>query len=162
MQNIVCLDSQIVIWGIKNQSSSGQVVMIERTREFLDQLDEKGIQVLIPTIVIAEILIPEPLDNQIKILNIITEHFIVGDLTIPIAQKFAQLFSENKDLRDLLKEQENLRKDKMKFDHIIIATALHYGASCIYSYDPHLKSFANNKIEIREIPEIHKQSTLFS
>ena len=161
MQNIVCLDSQIVIWGIKNQSSPEQVAMIEKTREFLDQLAEKGIQILMPTIVIAEILIPEPLDNQISILNIITKNFIIGDLTIPIAQKFARLFSANKNLQDLLKEQENLRKDKMKFDHIIVATALHYGASCIYSYDLHLKSFANNKIEVREIPEISKQNTLF-
>jgi predicted nucleic acid-binding protein len=161
MQNLVCLDSHILVWGIKNQSEPSQKPMIEKARDFLEMLDEKKIQVLIPTVVIAEILIPEPIENQIKILNILTKNFVIGDLNVAIAQKFAQLFASNKDLNTLLKEQEKLRKDKMKFDQVIVATALQYGANCIYSYDKHVKSFAKDKIEVNELPDIFKQKKLF-
>lgn len=160
MQNLICLDSQILIWGIKNQSTPEQISMIENARNFLDSLDSNKIQVLIPTIVIAEILMPEPLENQIKILNTIIKSFIIGDLNVEIAHKYAQIYQSNHDIIELIKTQETIRKDKMKFDHIIVSTALHYKAKCIYSYDKHVKSFAKDKIEVRELPTYYKQTSL--
>ena len=53
---IVCIDSNIVIWGIKQQESES---MIERALGFFEWCDKEKHAVMIPSIVIAEILAPE-------------------------------------------------------------------------------------------------------
>jgi predicted nucleic acid-binding protein len=160
--NLICIDSHVVIWGIKKQSSPSQKNMISKTESFIEHLDESKKSVLIPSIVVAEILTPEPLEKQAEILSIISKYFIIGDFNRTVAAKYAEILQPHlKDFREYRKENE-IRNDKMKFDIGIIATALVYNASCIYSYDKDLKTFASGLIDVNEIPAIARQSELFT
>ena len=49
---------------------------------------------------------------------------------------------------------EDIRKEKMKLDHLIIANALAHNATCIYSHDTGLKKWANGIIDVKELPDL--------
>ena len=78
------------------------------------------------------------------------------------AKLFAELFNENIEHDKQLRIENEIRKDKMKLDYMIVASAIEHNASCIYSNDrKHLERFAKNKIKILDIPSIPEQTELF-
>jgi predicted nucleic acid-binding protein len=156
----VCIDSNIIVWGLKKTSSDSQVHMIERAESFFEYLDKNKFDVIIPSIVITEILMPEPLDTHSKYLEIFKNKFIIGNFDARVASKCAELMHNKYSDFQHFRKENNIRKDKMKFDFAIVATAIEYGASCIYSHDPHLKSFAENLINVIEMPIFPKQLTI--
>ena len=158
--DLVCIDSHILIWGIKKQSSPSQKHMIQKTEAFIEHLDETKTSVLIPSIVIAEILTPEPADKQLEILNILSQYFVIGDFNILVAKKYAEILNPRLSEFKQYRKENEIRNDKMKFDIGIIATALVNNAKCIYSYDDNLKTFAKGLIDTFEIPAIPKQASL--
>ena len=162
MDRLVCFDSNVVIWGIKKKASIGQEYMIEKTEKFISHLDKSSTQILIPSVVLAEILSTESKENQKKFLKIISSNFIVGDFNQLTAKLFAELFNENIEHDKQLRIENEIRKDKMKLDYMIVASAIEHNASCIYSNDrKHLERFAKNKIKILDIPSIPEQTELF-
>ena len=162
MDRLVCFDSNVVIWGIKKTSTEGQEDMILKTEKFISHLDKSSTQILIPSVVLAEILSTESKENQNKFLKIISSHFIIGDFNKLTAKIFAELFNENIEFDKQLRTENEIRKDKMKLDYMIVASAIEHNASCIYSNDrKHLERFAKNKIKILDIPSIPEQTELF-
>jgi len=65
---VVCLDSQILVWGIKQQATAGQEDMIPRAKAFLKWLDDNDKKVIIPAPIITEILMPVPIEDYDKLL----------------------------------------------------------------------------------------------
>jgi predicted nucleic acid-binding protein len=161
MINKVCIDTHIAVWGIKNQAEPDQIEMIKKARGFFDDLDQKNIQVIIPTVVVAELLVQESFEKQVVFLDVIQKNFIVGILDLQVAMEYARIVGKRHATIDKIMESFSVRKDKMKFDHIIVATALLYGASCIYSYDDGVKKFAEGLIEVKEMPDLYTQNLLF-
>lgn len=156
---IYCLDSSIIIWGIKKQASPGQEEMIARAESFFAKADEYNDDILIPTIVLAEILVPEITMVKARYLEILSKSFVIADFDTRAALKYAEIMygrvSEIKDLGD----SNNIPRQKMKADHMIIATAIVNNANCIYSTDPGLRTFAKGYIDIRELPPVRTQGT---
>ena len=150
---IVCIDSQIIIWGIKQQSSNEQKDMIEKATAFFSWLDANGHEAIIPTVVVAEILAPEPIDIRIKYSEILNKNFRVVNFDNICAYKYAQILNGKFEEVKQLVADNNLSRQKMKLDHLIIASALANNASCIYSYDKGLKTFAKGLIDVREFPQ---------
>lgn len=160
----ICIDSQPFIWGIKKQATDGQEEMIARAEQFFNWVDANGHTIILPTIVIAEVLAREPLEVHAHYMEIIQKNFIVASVDGIVALKYAQILNNRIEELKELANQEKIRRDKMKFDHLIIACALINNASCIYSYDVGLKKFANNLIDVREFPPLVlkvKQTDLF-
>ncbi len=120
MSKIVCIDSHIVIWGIKNQSEPSQDAMRERAKIFLEQLDQNKIQVLIPTIVIAETLIKELEQKHPVFMKVFSENFIIGDFNMGVAEVYARIMRKRLERHKI--------SEKIKFDMAIAATAIFYGA----------------------------------
>lgn len=159
---IVCIDSQICVWGIKGKSSPDQEHMIPKAERFFHYLDENKIEVLIPTIVLAEILMPEPKEIHPEYMEVISKHFIIAPFDERSAMKYAEILNVRlEEAKDYAKDNA-IRREKMKMDHAIVATAIIHGCSCIYSHDKGLASFAKDLIEVREIPPIPTQTNLFS
>jgi predicted nucleic acid-binding protein len=162
MNRLVCFDSIVVIWGIKKKSTEGQEDMIIKTEKFISHLDKSSTQILIPSVVLAEILSTESKENQNKFLKIISSNFIIGDFNKLTAKIFAELFNENIEFDKKIRTENEIRKDKMKLDYMIVASAIEHNASCIYSNDKkHLERFAKDKIKILDIPSIPEQTVLF-
>lgn len=163
---IYCIDSNIFIWGIKRAPSQGQESMIARAEYLFQWMDENKHQVMIPTIVLAEVLAPEPLEKYPVLMEKISKNFMVVDFDARAASRYGQLFMNRLDEVKKVAKENEIEKQKMKIDHLIISCALVHGASCIYSNDIGLKAFGNNFIEVRDLPfpppPPARQSNLFT
>lgn len=151
---IYCIDSNIVIWGIKKQSSAGQEEMIARAEQIFAKADELQDYIVIPTIVLSEILAPELPHIRAKYIDVFRKHFIVAPFDERAALKYAEIMHERfEEVKNLAVATNNPRQ-KTKVDHMIIATAIVYNANAIYSTDGGLKSFASGLIDVRDLPPI--------
>lgn len=159
----VCLDTHILIWSIKEQSSPGQEYMIPRAKKFLEYLESEKYIVLIPAIVVAELLMRVPPELHATVTNLLDRSFVIPPFDLQSSTYFARIW-QDKQKQGIIKElQQNYQaqRDEIKADCMIVAIALSRGAECIYSYDKKLRIFANGHIEVEEIPIIPNQPSLF-
>jgi predicted nucleic acid-binding protein len=167
---IYCIDSNIIIWGIKKQASKGQEEMIARAEQIFAKADELEDYILIPTVALSEILAPELPHIRAKYLEIFKKSFIVAPFDERAALKYAEIMHERfEEVKDLA-ASTNTPRQKTKVDHMIIATALVHGATAIYSTDEGLRKFAKGLIDVRDVPPLKQviqvqsihQNTLFA
>jgi predicted nucleic acid-binding protein len=151
---IYCVDSNIIIWGIKKQSSKGQEEMIERAEIFFRKVDEYKDFIIIPSIVLAEILAPEPAAYRAKYLEIINNSFIIANFDTRAALKYAEIMNGRFEEVKQIASEADIPRQKMKADHMVISIAIVNGANCIYSTDNGLKTFAKGYIDVQELPHI--------
>ncbi len=154
---IYCIDSQIFIWGIKKQCTEGQENMIERALHFFKKADEDGHHILIPTVVIAEILAPEPKETYPEYMKVITENFMIGEFNTLCAVRYANLLHNKfNDLKQFAHDN-GIRREKMKTDFMVVATALAYNANVIFSNDKEVISYSKGLIPANNLPKISDQ-----
>lgn len=157
---IFCIDSNVIIWGIKRQASAGQEEMILRADNFFNWVDEQSHDIIIPTVVISEILAPEPPEIRSRYLKILSDSFIIAPFDTRAATKYAELLHNKFDDIKKLMDESGTSRQKMKIDHQIIAIALVNNASCIYSTDNGLKSFASGIIDVRDLSPAYTTTQL--
>lgn len=151
---IYCIDSNIIIWGIKRQATKGQEEMIDRAVQFFSKADEFEDIILIPTIVLAEVLAPEPPQVRAHYLEILSKNFVLPTFNQMAALKYSEiLYNRFEDVRNIANETNSV-KQRVKADHMIIATAIVNNANAIYTTDKGLKAFADGYIDVRDLPPI--------
>lgn len=159
---IYCVDSQILIWGIKKQCTEGQENKIEKAMHFFKKVDEEQHQILIPTIVIAEILAPEPREKHSMYMEVINDNFMIGEFNTMCAIRYAHILHDKFDDLKKFAHDNGIRREKMKADFMVLATALAYGADTLYTNDKGLTKFANPYIHVSDLPNLPpKQTELF-
>jgi len=159
---ICCIDSNTFIWGIKKKADPGQEHMIERAEYLFEWIDTNKYTIMIPTVVLAEVLAPEPLEKYPVIMEAISRNCMIADFDIRAASKYGVLFMSKIEEVKKLAKKHKIDSQKMKIDHLIIACALVHNAGCIYSTDAGLKAFGQTHIDIRDLPLMPaKQQDLF-
>lgn len=151
---MICLDSHFLIWGIKQQATSGQEDMVGKTLKFFEWLEEEGESVIIPAPIITELLVRVPADKHAEFLTVIQETFQVVPFDTAAAVLCAKMWAEKKDNQELKKyrEENSITREEMKYDFQIVSVAVTRGCKAIYSYDKPLAKFADGYIDVRQIP----------
>jgi hypothetical protein len=167
MKRVICIDSNIFIWGIRGVSAPGQEDMIKRAKNFISWVESKNLNILLPAPMMAEVLSPVPVNNHTQILSLLGSRFLVTPFDAPAASKCAELLYKSFTQPDLIKYRLDnaVPKQKMKYDCMIVATCIVKRVDCLYSNDADLKKFADNQIDVQPLPdlkEIGKQVSLFS
>ncbi len=159
--SIICLDTQIVIWGVKKQATPDQSEMILRAEYLLEKFQSNGTKILVPAIVVAEILAGIDERKHDQFTQSMNKFFIVPPFDTQAAQHFAKMWMANKALRNKL-STKGITRSEMKADCLIVATAVARGCSCVYSHDDQLGKFAHGHIDVKELPTVPaKQVELF-
>lgn len=151
---ICCIDANTFIWGIKKQCTPGQEEMMQRAEHLFNWMDENKYSVMMPTIVVAEILSPEPLEKHPVFMERIMKTFMVPQFDIRAASMYATMFRNKVEEIKKLAKENNIDTQKMKTDHLIIACAVVNGANCIYSNDNGIKIFGQKYIEVKDLPPL--------
>lgn len=151
----VCLDTHVVIWGIKGEAPEGRQNMVARAKSFIMHLDEEGADVIIPAVVVAECLAKVPPDRIAPAVEVLTSSFRIVPFDLIAAEKYAFI---SQTLRG--DERGETSHEKMKTNIMIIAISIAHGVDVIYSHDPHLKQIANGIIAVHEVPEILRQGNI--
>lgn len=162
----VCLDAHVLIWGLQGNASSQRQEMIPKAKNFLKYLSENNIIILIPSAVLAELLMYVPPEEHERFI----QKFSISYQICPFGKKEAIYFGKiwyaknnDKTIEEVKEDLKNLgisAKSKIKFDILIIATALAHKADKIISHDDDVKKLAEGFIKVEEIPDIPTQEKL--
>lgn len=159
----VCVDTHILIWAIKEQASPGQEDLVPKAKRFLRYLESEKLIVLIPSIVVAELLMRVPPDLHPMVTNLLDKSFVIPSFDLQASTHFARIWQDrqNEGVIEELQLNYQAKREELKADCMIVAIAIANGAECIYSHDNKLKIFAEAHIQVIEIPNIPEQQTLF-
>lgn len=149
MSDIFCFDTQIIIWGIKNEATEGQEENIDKAKSLLKKCQEENIRIIIPSIVLAEAIVPLSSARSVEFTNRISKITRIYPFDTGAAIKFSQIW---KKCLHLAKEKDDFNRTKMKADTMILAIALANKADCLYTEDKGLSNIAGDFIQVRKLP----------
>jgi predicted nucleic acid-binding protein len=148
---LVCFDTNILIWGVREKSTAGQEHMIALAKEYIRGLSEIKARILLPTTVVAEYLIPCDDDSRQKQLAILEDH-IIAPFDVPAATLAAAIQSR-RDLIDRIRKDHIASRIAIKADCQIIAIAKTVGSDMIVSHDEALRKLAKDYITAVDLEE---------
>ncbi len=153
----VCLDNNILIWGIRGISTPGQEGMISRTQALFEDLDASDAHIMVPAVVVSEFLTGLPKAQHQSLLEVLNRRFELPPFDVRTAAVAAGLWRDaaerNPQFREELKEAfPGTQKVKIKADIMILATALVRKADILYTHDGPLRTIADGLIEVRDLP----------
>lgn len=155
----VCIDTHILIWGVRKHATPGQEPMIQRAEMFLEYLEKSNARVLVPSIAIGEFLVGVPEERQPVVLEALQDRFRIVDFDPVAAALAAKLWQTRK---QLLTASIGSTRDVIKADFQILATAITRKASVLYSHDEELLNMRQNLIAVSKMPEgLAKDRDLF-
>ncbi len=75
--SLVCFDTQIVIWGVKQEATPGQDVMIQKAKALIARCDADKVSVMLPSLVVAELLMAVDTTLHNDFIAFVNARFIV-------------------------------------------------------------------------------------
>ena len=164
MSKVVCLDSQVIIWGIKRQAEHDQSDMIAIATDFIKHLSDEEYEVIVPSPVLSELMVRMPLDKHAAFVDYMQSNFMIAPFDALAAVKCAEMMAAYRSDEELkqYREENKITNATIKYDYQIAAIACVGNCECIYSYDKGLKNFASGHIEVRQIPRsLGSQASIF-
>lgn len=154
---LVCLDNNILIWGIRKKATTGQEDHIRRAAALFKELDESSAQIMVPTPVLSEFLTFIPEQQQDVIVASFSRHFQLTPFDVHAAATAAKIWrslaAENVTWKDAVKaEVEGLIHARIKYDIQILAIAISRRAEVLYTHDKGLMKLAEGRIEVKTLP----------
>ena len=151
----VCLDNNILIWGVRRKASEGQEDRIDRASVLFDELDETGARIIVPAPALAEFLTHSPVHRHAEITASLERHFQLtpfdGYAAALAATLWRELAEQSPAWRDELRtEVPGLTHARIKYDIQILATAMARHADILYTHDKGLAKLAQGRIEVRK------------
>ncbi len=163
----VCLDNNILIWGVRSKASKGQEDCINRAVSLFGELDEMGARIIIPTPVLAEFLTYSPVHRHAEITASLERHFQLtpfdGYAATVAARLWRELAEKPRTWHDELHaEVPGITRARIKYDIQILATAMARHTDILYTHDKGLTKLAKGRIDVRQLPSLPpKQEDLF-
>lgn len=155
---VVCLDTQIVQWGVlRRASDQGQQHLVDRSTALLELIEKNNDSVILPSIVVGELLVPVPLEEQGEVLKRLRNEWIVVDYDSFAALQFARMRHGRptaETLKELQKTDPSATRNELIADTMIAATALAHRATRVYTNDRRFRNSAGNYIEITLLDEV--------
>jgi len=159
---VVCLDTNILIWGFKKEASIGQESMILKAEHLIRSLTESKTDIIIPSLVLAELLMAVEEENYGDFLSNMNKQFMIVPFDTRAAFHYGKIWKQWKEqtTQSNQKKSDKPTRTKMKTDFMIVATAISRKAECIYSKDSDIINFSEGRIEVKDLPPIHQQGSL--
>ncbi len=155
---MVCLDTHVIIWGIKEEATQGQEKMVQRAKSYIRHQEEQGVDLMVPAPVVAEAMIKGDVDQLQAIRTIIERSFFIAAFDSPAAFIAAELERGRSVAR--LREEGRVPRNHIRIDAHIAAIAIVQKAEVIISHDPHMRTIAQDRIQVIELPDIPEQGSL--
>lgn len=154
--SIVCFDTHVLIWGIKEDAEEDQKAKIEEAKYLIQKMQDDDHQVIIPSIALAEFLCGIDPSRRPELINTIYSHFRVIPFDTAAAAIYANMWHQlGKEKRVQIRDEEKITRSVLKADMMIVATALSRDAWCIYSEDGGIKNVSEAiRFEVRDLPAL--------
>jgi predicted nucleic acid-binding protein len=159
VNEIVCIDTQILIWGFKKQANPTQQDKIDKATTFVKQLSDLKLHILIPVIVLGELLVPIERSQHGAFIQKMKTDFMIAPYDTRAASIAADLWKNYRNELsniDVVDNAESLRVH-IKSDCMVVAIAIANSVNKIYSEDPHISHLCNGKLICEKMPLIPQQ-----
>lgn len=156
--SLVCLDTQILSFGLLKKKPRGNEHLVHAAEDFIDWLDKRGDRILLPTVVLAELLVAVPADEARDVLQLIRKQWQIASFDPPAAVKFAELRRNTLARADLRRmanpDTPGATREALKADLMIIATAVTHKAEVLYTHNDHVISLAQGAINAFKFTDV--------
>lgn len=150
MSKIVGIDAMILVYAGKVPSNDAPLPDLAiRARRLLDRLATDEATVVLPTVAIAELLVPVPKAESGLLIRELSDQFFCRNFDLPAAAIAADLWSLHKKLP---KDQRYSNRHVLKADAMIIACAKAAGATVFYSNDKDCRKLAGLVMDAEGLP----------
>ncbi len=150
---LVCFDTNVLIWGIKNEAHPSQQDMIEKANALILQCHERKDTVLIPAIVVAEMLCNAPHEMHGNFYRILSNSFVIAPYDARAALVHARIWQEREALRMEFRNQQ-ISRQAIKADFQIAAIAIANSCNTLYTEDGPLYRIVERYLDVKKISDI--------
>ncbi len=147
-----CVDTHILIWAVQGRTSPGQEAMVGLVQQLLGQAERPPIA---PAIAVHEMLIGGGEPERARWAVLVEELFQVQPFDLSAAVEAATIEAA---WRQRLRRapvdpapDAVIRRERLRADVQIIATAVASGAPYLLSHDPHVTRLAEGFIDVRRL-----------
>jgi predicted nucleic acid-binding protein len=134
----------VLIWGLRLHSDKKDdprlAEMLRKTSILFAQLEKTKPTIIVPSIVVAEVLVKVEPSKQAQFLTELADRFICPPFSVNASILAAQLWRKH---RSLAKEEQIARRS-LKVDVLIVASAKMAGATAFYSDEEKLRKLAES------------------
>ncbi len=151
MPGLVCLDTNISGWVFRDDAPPEDPIMrqnYEQSHRLVKVLQRSGYQIMLPSVVFAELLCVFPPDVQnAKYAELMSLNIHVTNFDVATAMQLSRIlyrryYDQGRSYRDFTTKQH------MKYDSMILAMAIEHGAECFYTTDHDFHNYDIEDIEI--------------
>jgi hypothetical protein len=136
--------------------------MVPKAKRFFEHLVRNRTKILFPAICWGEFLIKVPEDRYQTLEELARKFLIIAPFDLRAVTIYSRLSRENKAIMDAIRAEPDKPRVGVKFDAMVVATALANNVSCIYSEDRHLSILANGRVQVSPIPDVHLETDQLS
>ncbi len=138
-----------LVWGIRKK---GQADKVEHAKYLFAQLEEEEAQIIIPSVVIAEFVIPfKTRKEREDVIARMRNRFLIAPFDARDAALAAELWLAGKSGRQMKKDNARVC---LRADSLIIASARNHGARVFYTDDEDCFNMAKTVMEAKKLPTI--------
>jgi len=147
MQRTVCLDTNIVLWGILGEGKAQDGFKQDCAQYLIQMLENEKVRVVIPTLVLSEATARMEEDDKHEFIKRLCEQVEI----IPYCTKSALEYSTIRRIGMKRKNKDFTRKEII-VDSMIVSCCKANGVHQLYTDDSNLKSLASQFMEAPDLP----------
>lgn len=148
MAQIVCLDTNIVIWGILGEGKAEDELKRKKAVYLLEILQQQSDRVLLPAIVLAEVVAKVPPPNREEVVAKLS----LACEIVPFDAGSALEFSTVRNVGMKKKSREFPRKE-ISLDSLIVAICRRQNVQVLYTDDDKLGKIAASFMRVEGLPQ---------
>lgn len=155
----VCVDSNFLVWAIKERASAGQEYLIPIAKKVVEYLDQNKIEIVVPSLVVAELLSDiEDDDTRDLLADVISNNFRVIQYDVLCAKEFASLrVKMDKGVMKEHRVSNNIHQSRLKADYNICASAIATNCDAIITNNKKdFLKYSDGKIPIYTLEDMEK------
>lgn len=149
---IVTLDTNVLIWGVKQAATDGQENKIREAQALLVKLAADQHTIALTTMAVAEYLAAFAMRDRLRQRKIIIERFPILPFDQNAMDVAADLLYDKTRLKDA--QGAGGTRQCVKADLAIVATAIAHNVSTIYSEDTGMAAIAQGKIPVFDLSRV--------
>ena len=138
---LVCFDTNFAIWAIRQDATSGQEQYMKYAQYVVQQCEENGDDILLPSVVLGEMLGGLPEEMHQGFARSVEQQLSVVPYDVRAAVMFARMWKKRR-------SNTEFSRSEAKPDYMIAAIAVTASCKCIYSNDKGLRFFAEEFIPV--------------
>lgn len=143
------LDTNALIWAIKDECTPGQEQMKRRAQWALREIERDKLKIVLTAVALAELVVPMTDEKTGAFIAAAEERFIIAPFDARAASVAAKLWR----LNHKLSKAERVQRSVLKADVLIIASAYCAGVGRFYTHDRRCRKLAQSLMEARDLPE---------